>query len=307
MSKLEKALNKAKSVRSLQLVRTDDESSQAATGRELVSNEKKLESKSLTIQDRIGSVLKIAEMGEDNLKTKQELSEQRIISTDMEDGGIRDAFRDIRTKILQISEGRNCVIMVTAPGQGSGTSFVSMNLAAAFSIDESKTSLLMDCNLHDPGLSIALEKYQEDGLTDYLESEDVNVKSIIHPIGVKRMRFIPAGERREIAGEYFTSIKMKKLIGDITERYPDRFLIIDSPPVLESADSHIMSELCDYIVMVLPYGKYTNLHLEKAINAIGKKKLIGIIINDDPGVSTSFLKKLSKEIFNKSFKKFFGK
>jgi len=299
MSKLEKALDKAKSARSLQLVKSSDQSNYAATGTELVPNEENAESKSLAIQDRIGSVLKIAEMEENGLKTRQELSEQRIIFSDMEDGGVRDVFRDIRTKILQISEGRNCVIMVTAPGQGSGTSFVSMNLAAAFSIDESKTSLLMDCNLHDPGLSIALEKYQENGLTDYLESEDLNVKSIIHPVGVKRMRFIPAGERREIAGEYFTSLKMKKLIADITDRYPERFLIVDSPPVLESADSHIMSELCDYIVMVLPYGKYTNLQLDKAVQVVGKKKLIGIIINNDPGVSVSFLKTLFRKVYTK--------
>lgn len=298
MSKLEKALNKAKTSRSLQLVKSDShtDTENTSASSQLVPAGENSVGKSVALRERASSVLRIAKMEEGNVKSRRELSEQRIIFSDMEDKRVRDVFRDIRTKILRVSEGRNCTVMITAPGSGSGTSFISLNLAAAFSIDESKTSLLMDCNLSDPGLSIALEKYQDNGLTDFLENDDLDVGSIIHPIGVKRMRFIPAGERREVAGEYFTSIRMKEMITDITDRYPERFLIVDSPPILESADSHIMSELCDYVVMVVPYGKYTSSQVQKAINAIGQKKLIGIILNNDPGVSVTYVKMLLKNL-----------
>lgn len=302
MSKLEEALKKAKSNRGLQLVKTDAQQDRETTGVQMVPVDTQ-NGATNQIQRRAYSAREISMMNEGESKSKQDLSMMRIIHSDMNDEGIRDTFRDIRTRILQKSRGKNCIIMVTAPGKGSGTSFISMNLAAAFSFDESKTSLLIDCNLNDPGLSVLLGKYQESGLTDFLESEEIEVASIIHPIGVKRLRFIPAGERKEVAGEYFTSMKIQELFTDITMRYPERFLIVDSPPVLESADSHIMSELCDYILMVVPYGKYTPSQITKAVDAIGKQKLIGIIFNKEPGITKSYLKNMLRNIFKKIINK----
>ena len=143
MSKLEKALNKAKTSRSLQLVKSDShtDTENTSASSQLVPAGENSVGKSVALRERASSVLRIAKMEEGNVKSRRELSEQRIIFSDMEDKRVRDVFRDIRTKILRVSEGRNCTVMITAPGSGSGTSFISLNLAAAFSIDESKTSL----------------------------------------------------------------------------------------------------------------------------------------------------------------------
>lgn len=120
------------------------------------------------------------------------------------------------------------------------------------------------------------------GLTDYLENANLPVTDIIQPSGIKRLRLISAGGKREVPAEYFTSARMRELLGSIAQRYPDRYVIIDAPPILESADTHILMELCDFVLLVVPYGKYTTEQIKAAADAIGEQKLAGILINNEP-------------------------
>lgn len=226
----------------------------------------------------------IARMREPRPLTKEELAENRLISRDMADGRVANAFREARTKLLQRSGGKNRIIMVTPVSQGSGGSFVAMNLAVSFSFDESKTGLLVDCNIDDSAYRKLIRQESHLGLMDYLEREDVSMEQIIHPVGIPRLRIIPAGKRREVPAEYFTSIKMRELMYNVRQRYHDRFIIVDAPPVFENADTQILCELCDDILLVVPYGKVTVSKINAAVDAIGKEKIAGVIFNNEPRV-----------------------
>lgn len=75
---------------------------------------------------------------------------------------------------------------------------------------------------------------------------------------------------------------MKQLLESIKQRYRERYIILDAPPMTESADTQILAELCDYIVLVVPYGRVTESQMDVWAKAIGEKKLIGIIFNNEP-------------------------
>ena len=60
-----------------------------------------------------------------------------------------DAFRDLRTKLLAAAEG-NFITLVAPVSRGCGGSFVARNLAAAMAFDDTRTSLLVDCDLRHP-------------------------------------------------------------------------------------------------------------------------------------------------------------
>ncbi len=76
-------------------------------------------------------------------------------------------FREIRTRLLALGGATNFVTMVVPVSHRSGGSFVARNLAAAFAFDETKTSLLIDCNLRYPSQHTALGvKPTEGGLID---------------------------------------------------------------------------------------------------------------------------------------------
>ena len=239
----------------------------------------------LTTINHASSVKEIALMKNTELLKSDELSELKIIFSDMPDNKIADVYRDLRTKIIQASKTKVVSVMLTSCVPGYYSTPTALNMAAAFSLDESKTSLLIDCNLNNPQLDKRLGFLDgTDGLTDYLEDEGCTVDSILQESGIKRLRVISAGQSRETATEYFTSLRMRELMSSLLTRYSDRYLFLDAAPVVDSADTRILVELCDYVVMVVPYGKATRNRVKEAAKAIGEDKLLGVIFADKPAV-----------------------
>ena len=279
MSKIEKALNKARSAGLLKVVPPAEPKPGVESSPQAVSSARAIVPRP---EQRLISSDAIARMREKTLLGKNVLAENRIIYPEQEENATVRAFREIRTKILQKTRGANCTIMVTSvTGQG-GCSFVAMNLGAAFAFDTGKTALLVDCNFRNPSLQTTVLPENARGLTDYLEHPGMDVAEIIHAVGIERLRIIPAGGRREIPAEYFTSTRMKELLDDITRRYAERFIILDAPPMTETADTRILAELCDYAVLVAPYGKVTETQISACAKALGEKKLLGVVLNNEP-------------------------
>lgn len=278
MSKIEKALNKARTTGALRVV------SPQPVSHEKAPEETSTASSSVTslVEQRASSSEAIARMQEKTPLSKQALAHNRVIYPELGENGTVRAFREIRTKIIQKSQGRNCVIMVTSVTGGGGSSFVSLNLGVAFAFDAGKTALLLDCNLKNPSLHRLFKPGSFQGLTDYMENSEMDIADIIHPVGIERLRVIPAGGEREIPAEYFTSLKMKRLLDSIKQRYRERYILIDAPPMTESADTQILAELCDYVVLVIPYGRVNDAQIDICIKAIGDKKLVGVVFNDEP-------------------------
>jgi Mrp family chromosome partitioning ATPase len=220
--------------------------------------------------------------GEISAKQK---AEARIIDSEMPDRYVFNAFRDLRTSIVQHVKEASPIIMVTSCARSGGGSFVALNLAAAISMDATKTSLLVDCNLGEPDVSrlaISTQAEKMAGLKDYLQSSDCSVQNIIYPSGIPRLRVIPAGFARIAKTEYFTSARLHRLFDEIKQRYAQRYIIVDAPPITSDADTRILAEVCDHVVLVVPYGRVTEDQVLKAARAIGKEKLLGTVFNNEP-------------------------
>jgi Mrp family chromosome partitioning ATPase len=160
---------------------------------------------------------------------------------------------------------------------------VTQNLGAAFAFDAGKTALVIDCNLKNPSVQRLTSNASLLGLTDYLENPDIDLAEIIQPVGIMRYRVIAAGGRREIPGEYFNSPRMKHLIDSVRRRYGERFVILDGPPMSDFADVQMLSELCDYVIVVARYALATKSEIDNCLNTI-QKKLLGIVFNDEPRI-----------------------
>jgi Mrp family chromosome partitioning ATPase len=221
---------------------------------------------------------------EGNLLTAEELRERGIIHPRHTEEPAVQVFRELRTKIVQQSQGQNAVILVTAVSKGNGGSFVARNLGAAFAFDSAKTALLIDCNFRSPSVHRLVPDASMPGLADYFEDPEIDVSKIIQPVGIARFRAIAVGGLGEIPAEHFVSIKMRRLMDSLRERYRDRFIILDGPPMSEVADVRILSELSDYVLVVARHGHATNAQIESGLSAISNKKLLGIVFNDEPRI-----------------------
>ncbi|MBR9871239.1 MAG: polysaccharide biosynthesis protein [Gammaproteobacteria bacterium] len=218
-------------------------------------------------------------MQEPRKLTPDDLDERRVIYPESRDRALVNRFRSLRTKLLELSGGNNFTLVVSGASPGAGTSFVALNLAAAFAFDQSKTALIIDCNLRDPSLHSTLDVMPETGLTDFLDDPDFDIARILYPTGIPRLRLIPAGSRRETPGEFFTSFRMKQFLQAVRRRYPDRFIVLDTAPISESPDARILTELCDYAMLVVPHGKITATTAENAAMAFNPDKFVGAVIN----------------------------
>jgi Mrp family chromosome partitioning ATPase len=267
MSKVEKALQKARAKEGLQ-----DVAAPVIENQQSISTSTELSPYSDLVQ-RIPDPWHLSE---------DDLIKAGIIFPEMEDYRVADAFREIRTKIIQACPSSNCVTLVTSMAEGGGASFVALNLATAFTFDESKSALLIDCNLRRPGFENLLSSEAHYGLTDYLETEGLEESRIIHPIGIPRLRLVPAGRRSETQTEQLSSLKMRDLISKAKQRYIDRYIILDAASISDSADARILAELSDFVLLIAPYGKVTELELWNAAKLIEEKKFLGIVFNNEP-------------------------
>lgn len=229
--------------------------------------------------DRYVISKQIVRMQEPRKLTPDDMDERRIIYPESSNRHLVNRFRDLRTKLLEASGGNNFTLVVSGASSGAGASFVALNLAAAFAFDQSKTALVIDCNLREPTLHTTLDIMPETGLTDFLDDPDYDIARILYPTGIPRLRLIPAGSRREIPAEFFTSFRMKQFIQAVRRRYPDRFIILDTASITESPDARILAELCDYAMLVVPHGRITPKVAEQAATAFHSEKFVGAVVN----------------------------
>jgi protein-tyrosine kinase len=272
VSKIEDALKKAKTTRKSLTVspvknRNDDVNS-IVSGRVMS-----------VVKESATSLIKFMKV--ESLADDDELLRKGIILPDSSGSKVTDSFRYLRTKLLQKAKNENFVVLVTSCSEGEDSAFVAMNMGAAFSFDESKTSLVIDCDFQSNDLEEMLELDYELGLLDFLE-KGIGVNEILMDVGIKRVRVIPSGKKDHVDSEYFTAERMKVLLDDLVERYQDRYVFLNSSSISASVDASMLVDLVDYVVLVVPYGKVSGDVLEESIKKIDESKLLGVILNDIP-------------------------
>jgi exopolysaccharide/PEP-CTERM locus tyrosine autokinase len=222
----------------------------------------------------------IRQMSEINQLSYKELEAAKIIYPGMADVATLNTFRELRTKLMQKTDKNNFILMVSSLALNGGGSYISRNLAAAISLDFEKTALLVDCDLNRPSCDKLLSTPVDFGLTDYLEEPSLSVSDIIYATGIPRLRITPAGNQRANGSEFFTSDRMEEYIQEVKTRYSERFIIVDAPPINSSPDARVLADLCDYTILVVPYGKVTRVQISAGIDSIPEGKFAGLVFNN---------------------------
>jgi len=192
-----------------------------------------------------------------------------------------DAFRELRTRLLAMgaSIGLNRFTVLAVPITGrSGASFVSRNLAAAFTLQEQRRAVLIDCNLRSPVQHVVFEILDEiDGLFDYLESPHSRPERLLCRTEVPGLYLIPAGRPSSSAHEYFSSTAMRSLLAWL--RRTPCFLVLDGPPAMGSPDARILSDLADFVILIAGHGRDTAEGITQAASLFDPAKLAGVVFN----------------------------
>lgn len=282
MSKLESAFSKALKEHNAitrQTAAVDGDVGKINSNSQLAETEARARSGGTDLRDVVSARSQIKKMSHGAILSDEELARKKLIFPRMRDVGLLNIYRNLRTKLLSSATSPNFITLVTSVVPGGGSSLIAANIAATFAFDEGKTALLIDGNVLTPSLARLFETdVDRAGLMDYLESEDMDVSTILCETGIARLRFIPSGKSRENSSEYFTSRKMQSMLKEVIARYPERYPIIDAPSIKDSADARILLDLCDQVVLVVPYGQCSEDDIKNAAQAVGGK-LVGVVLN----------------------------
>ncbi len=224
------------------------------------------------------SIREISKMERERIFSFEEMEEKKIVYPESSQIDLLHKFRDIRTALT--SDTDNNIVMVTSVGPNYGTSFFARNLAAVTAFDSTRTSLLIDCNINRSNIGKTFELDNRLGLLDYIVDKTVAIDDVIHCSGIKRYRCIPTGELKGEGEEFFTHPRFKKLLTSLKTRYSDRNIFIDAPPVLTSADTRILLEVCDQVIVIVPYGKVKVADLNAIEKVLPKEKFRGVVYNE---------------------------
>jgi Mrp family chromosome partitioning ATPase len=92
-------------------------------------------------------------------------------------------------------------------------------------------------------------------LIEYLEGQTVEFSDIVLKTNMPGLSVIPAGKQHKHSTELLTSNRMVQLAEELSNRYPDRMVIFDSPPLLAATQGEALAGLVGQVVLVVEAEK----------------------------------------------------
>lgn len=199
---------------------------------------------------------------------------------------VSEQYRKLKSGLVRISSDDTFhnLIMVTSSLSGEGKSLTSVNLAVSMAQEFDLTVLLIDADLRRPNIHTLLGFDSSQGLSDCLLS-GVDISDVIVKTDIDKLSVIPAGCAVENPLELITSKKMQELMEEIKHRYKDRYVIIDTTPLLPFAESRILAHLVDGIVLVIHEGVTQQATILEAKELLKGCPVLGVVLNDSTTVS----------------------
>jgi protein-tyrosine kinase len=220
------------------------------------------------------------------------ISEQKFSDTlvmlSSPDSADAETFKVLRGQILFPKDRkvpRSMLVTSTFPAEGK--TYVAANLAATLALSIDEYVLAIDADLRRPKLHRLFGYGKVKGLHEYLVGSS-KIEELILKSGIEKLSLLPAGKPPRNPTELLSSNMMLKFLEEVKERHQDRFLIIDSPPSSVTAESKFLAQHVDGIIYVVMANKTPRKDIEKAIDNIGREKILGIVFNGYEQVRKSY-------------------
>ena len=214
------------------------------------------------------------------------LAKKGFVSTNSDRQVINEEYRVIKRKLLDNAFGplskslnNSNVIMVTSSRQGEGKTFTAINLALSIALEQDKTVLLVDADVLRPNIMRTLELKNEQGLMEYLLGDKENIAEVMCRTNLDNLRIISAGKSHHLSAELLASERMFDAVEEFANRYPDRIVIVDTPPLLGINETAILANLAGQALVVTEEFKTKLIDVENAVKHLNPEMAIGFVVN----------------------------
>jgi capsular exopolysaccharide synthesis family protein len=166
------------------------------------------------------------------------------------------------------------IVLVTSAAPSDGKSLTALNLALILSESYRRNVLLIDADLRRPSL-VNVADVAGPGLSGVLKSRTEQKLSLLQI--TPTLSLLPAGRPDPDPVGALTSLRMSKILEQAAARFD--WVILDSPPIGSAADAPLLGKMVDGIVFVVRAGQTQHANVEKAIEAIGRDRILGVVLN----------------------------
>jgi exopolysaccharide/PEP-CTERM locus tyrosine autokinase len=234
-------------------------------------------------------------------KVELDLAKMRDMGLVTAAGGrtsLLEEFRIIKRPLLDRAFGERRegemppnLIMITSSLPGEGKTYCAINLAMSIAMELDHTVLLVDADVARPSVLRTLGLPAQRGLMDILVDSKLDLADVLLRTNVDTLSILPAGTSTPRSTELLASSTMSNLVTEIANRYPDRVIIFDSPPLLLTSESRVLASHMGQIAVVVEAQTTTQHAVKEALHRLEGIPNVNLIYNktrDIPGIEETY-------------------
>jgi Mrp family chromosome partitioning ATPase len=142
-------------------------------------------------------------------------------------------------------------VLFTSTRPAEGKTFNAVNLALSLAIEDNINVLLIDADVPRPKVCAHLGLESGKGLTDRVMDPSLEISDLLQWEKTYPLSVMSEGSYTTSGTEIFSTAEMAGFIEEISQRYPDRLIIFDAPPVLATPDAVVLAKHVDEVVFVV--------------------------------------------------------
>ena len=131
----------------------------------------------------------------------------------------------------------------------------------------------------NPPSTTSTKRLSQPGLTDLLTDPTRDVLDLTTRTQIGKLALLPAGTMHGGSSELLDSDLMRMFLQVIQLRLDNRYIILDSPPLIIS-EALTLSRHVDGIVLIIDTRKTPRPLAQQAIDMVGKDKILGVVMNN---------------------------
>lgn len=186
------------------------------------------------------------------------LSAAGIVCPDAAPSQLADEYRVVKRPLIDNAMGKSAVrikdgnlIMITSALPGEGKTFTAVNLAMSIAMELDNTVMLVDADVARSTLLKVLGLPPARGLLDVLVDESIDLAKVLLRTNIEKLTVLPSGTPHPRATELLASEAMVRLLEDMANRYADRIIVFDSPPLLVTTEARALASHMGQVVVVV--------------------------------------------------------
>ena len=202
--------------------------------------------------------------------------EAHLINPDQPHDGASEEFRSLRTRLNHMQGQQDLrVVVCTSASPAEGKTFTACNLALAQAQLELPI-LLADLDLRRPVVHTQFQCERTPGFSDFLLGEK-SLEECIRRVEGTNLYILPAGSAVRNPLELLNMRPVRYTLDSFRKVF--NWVILDTPPLLFSADANLLATITDGIILVVRIGSTTYDSVVRAMQTLCENNVLGIVAN----------------------------